>query len=92
MPPLKPLEYEEFEYAKPEALTYEIAMIEPDVFEITGTLVDVLKRNVVVSDMHSFAYMQKVLKDRGIFKELRKMGAKEGSTIIIADTEFEYYD
>ena len=92
LPPLKPLEYEEFEYAKPESLTYEIEQIEPDVFEITGTLVDVLKRNVVVSDMHSFAYMQKVLKDRGIFKELRKMGAKEGSTIVIADTEFEYYD
>ncbi len=92
LPPLKPLEYEEFEYTKPESLTYEIEQIDDDVFEITGSLVEVLKRNVCVTDMHSFAYMQKVLKDRGIFKELKKMGAKEGTTIVIADTEFEYFD
>jgi Obg family GTPase CgtA-like protein len=36
--------------------------------------------------------MQKVLKDRGIFKELRKLGADNGSTIIIGGSEFEFVD
>ena len=92
IPPVQPLEYEEFNYEKPDHLTYEIEEVEPGVFEITGTLVDVLKRNVVVDDMHSFAYMQKVLKDRGIFKELRKMGAEEGSTVIIGGAEFDFVE
>ncbi len=92
IPPVAPLEYEEFNYVKPDRLYYEIEQLEEGVFEITGSLVDVLKRNVVMSDFHSMAYMQKVLKDRGIFKELRKMGATNGSTIIIADSEFEFVD
>lgn len=92
LPPVQPLEYEEFSYEKPDRLTYEIEEIEDGVFEITGTLVDVLKRNVVIDDMHSFSYMQKVLKDRGIFKELRKMGATDGSTIVIGGSEFDFYD
>ena len=66
--------------------------IEPGVFNITGSLVEVLARNVVMNDMHSMAYMQKVLKDRGIFKELRKMGAGEGSTVIIGGTEFDFVE
>ena len=74
LPPPAPLEYEPFVYEKPERLTYEILENDDGSFEIVGTLVDVLSRNVVISDMHSFAYMQKVLKDRGIFKELRAKG------------------
>ena len=42
--------------------------------------------------MHSFAYMQKVLKDRGIFKELRAKGAKNGTAIVIGGIEFEFMD
>lgn len=92
IPPVSPLEFEEFNYVKPDRLTYEIEEIEPGVFNITGSLVEVLSRNVVMNDMHSMAYMQKVLKDRGIFKELRQMGAGEGSTVIIGGTEFDFVD
>ncbi len=91
LPPLKPLEYEEFNYTKPEKLSYEI-MKEGETFVIEGSLVDVLKRNVVLTDMHSLAYMHKVLRDRGIISELRKMGATEKSTIIIGGEEFEFID
>lgn len=91
LPPLKPLEYEEFNYTKPERLSYEI-LKEGETFVIEGTLVDVLKRNVVLTDMHSLAYMHKVLRDRGIISELRKMGATEKSTIIIGGEEFEFID
>ena len=91
MPPLSPLEFEEFKYEKPEKLDYEIYR-EGDTFFVVGTLVEVLKRNVVLSDMHSLAYMHKVLRDRGIIKELRDMGATEKSTINIGGEEFEFVD
>lgn len=91
LPPVKPLEYEEFNYVKPEKLSYEIFK-EGETFVIVGTLVDVLKRNVVMTDMHSLAYMQKVLRDRGVIKELRQMGATDKSNIIIGGEEFELID
>ena len=91
LPPVKPLEFEEFKYEKPDKLYYEI-LKEGETFVIVGTLVEVLKRNVVMTDMHSLAYLHKVLRDRGIIKELRQMGATEKSTIIIGGEEFELLD
>ncbi len=91
LPPVKPLEYEEFNYVKPDRLTYEI-LKEGETYMVIGSLVEVLKRNVVMDDMHSLAYLHKVLKDRGIIDELRKMGATDKSTIIIGGEEFEFVD
>ena len=91
LPPVKPLEFEEFNYVKPERLSYEIFK-EGETFVIVGTLVDVLKRNVVMDDMNSLAYMHKVLRDRGIIKQLREMGATDKSTVIIGGEEFEFID
>ena len=91
LPPVKPLEFEEFNYVKPDRLDYEIFK-EGETFVIEGSLVDVLKRNVVMDDMNSLAYLHKVLKDRGIIKELRKMGATDKSTVIIGGEEFEFVD
>lgn len=91
LPPVKPLEFEEFNYVKPERLDYEIFK-EGETFVIVGTLIDVLKRNVVMDDMHSLAYLHKVLRDRGIIKELRAMGATDKSTVIIGGEEFEFVD
>ena len=91
LPPVKPLEFEEFNYVKPDKLDYEI-LNEGETFVIVGTLVDVLKRNVVMDDMNSLAYLQKVLRDRGIIDKLRKMGANEKSTVIIGGEEFEFVD
>ena len=91
LPPVKPLEFEEFNYVKPDRLEYEIFK-EGETFVIVGTLVDVLKRNVVMDDMHSLAYLHKVLRDRGIIKELRAMGATDKSTVIIGGEEFEFVD
>ncbi len=91
LPPVKPLEFEEFNYVKPERLSYEIFK-EGETFVVVGTLVDVLKRNVVLDDMNSLAYMHKVLRDRGVIAELRKMGATDKSTVIIGGEEFEFVD
>ncbi len=91
LPPVKPLEFEEFNYVKPDRLSYEI-MKEGETFVIVGSLIEVLKRNVVMDDMNSLAYMHKVLRDRGIIKELKNMGATDKSTIIIGGEEFEFVD
>ena len=91
LPPVKPLEFEEFNYTKPERLDWEIFK-EGETFVVVGSLVEVLKRNVVMDDPHSLAYLQKVLKDRGIIDELRKMGAGDKSTVIIGGEEFEFID
>ncbi|MBQ7348765.1 MAG: GTPase ObgE, partial [Clostridia bacterium] len=91
LPPVKPLEFEEFNYVKPERLSFEI-LKEGETYVVVGSLVDVLKRNVVMDDMNSFAYLQKILRDRGVISELRKMGANEKSTIIIGGEEFEFID
>ena len=91
IPKIQKMEFEEFTYKKPERLSYEI-LKEGETFVIIGTLVDVLKRNVTMTDMNSLAYLHKVLRDRGIYQELRKMGASEKSTIIIGGEEFEFWD
>ena len=91
LPPVQPLEFEEFNYVKPDRLDYEIFK-EGETFVIVGSLVDVLKRNVVLDDMHSLAYLHKVLRDRGIIKQLREMGATDKSTVIIGGEEFEFVD
>lgn len=91
LPPVQPMEFEEFNYVKPDRLDYEIFK-EGETFVIVGSLVDVLKRNVVLDDINSLAYLHKVLKDRGIISELRKMGATDKSTVIIGGEEFEFVD
>lgn len=91
LPLLQPMEFEEFNYVKPDRLDYEIFK-EGETFVIVGSLVDVLKRNVVLDDINSLAYLHKVLKDRGIISELRKMGATDKSTVIIGGEEFEFVD
>ena len=90
LPPVQPERFEPFAYAKPEKLDYEIYRDDDGAFVITGTLVDVLARNVVLTDTHSVSYMHKVLRDRGIFKQLKAMGAVNGTTIVLGGTEFEY--
>ena len=61
-------------------------------FLVDGGLVDFLIQNVTISSQESFAFFQKVLKDRGVIDELKRKGMKEGDTVIISDLEFEWMD
>ncbi len=89
LPPKQKLEYDPFVYERPNPNRYEIIIAEDGAFEVVGGFIDELVRGVVLSDFQSFSYFQKVLKDKGIIKELKKMGADETSTIRIKDFEFE---
>lgn len=89
LPPKQKLEYEPFVYERPNPNKYEIVIAEDGAFELVGGFIDELVRGVVLDDSQSFAYFQRVLKDKGIIKELKKMGADENSTIRIKDIDFE---
>ena len=91
LPPKKPLEFTPFVYTRPDQNKYEITRSDDGAFILSGGFIDELVRNVVVSDYTSFAYFQRVLKEKGIIKELKRRGAKEGSIIRVKDTDFEYY-
>ena len=71
---------------------FEIIRREDGAFEVVGGLVDYLARNVVLSSYDSFAFFQKVLKDRGVIDALIEKGMKEGDTVVVADAEFEWVE
>ena len=92
LPEPKPLEYTPVSLDKEVEETFEIEELEEDVFEVTGGLVEILSRKVNLDDYDSFRYFQRVLKDNGVIAELRKRGAKDGSTVIVGDIEFDFVD
>ena len=89
MPPKEKLEFEPFVYERPNPNRYEIVRADDGAYEVVGGFIDELVRGVVLDDPQSFAYFQKVLKDKGIIKELKRLGADENSTIRIKDIDFE---
>jgi len=92
LPPKKKIEFEPFIYTRPDPNRYEIRRDVDGAFLVTGGFIDELIRNIVLNDPTSFAYFQKVLKDKGIIKELKKRGADEKSTIRIGDIDFDMID
>ena len=89
LPPKEKLEFEPFVYERPNPNKYEIIIADDGAYEVVGGYIDELVRGVVLSDFQSFSYFQKALKDKGVIKELKKMGADENSVIRIKDIEFE---
>lgn len=90
LPPVQRVESDEtFTYRKSGDLGFEIYLDE-DVYVVVGTLVDMLCRNVVLSDPDSMAYFQKILREKGVISKLIEMGVKEGDTISIGEVEFDF--
>lgn len=92
LPALVPEIHDFYEYKKPDKTSYEIVRDCDGAFVVIGGFVDELIRNIVLSDPDSFAYFQKIIKTKGILKELKKNGAKVGDTIRIGDVDFEMED
>ncbi len=91
LPPVEPIRpNEEFEYRADDNLDFQIEKGEDGVYIVFGGLVDMLCRNVVLNNPDSMLYFQKVLRLRGVIKELTKMGCKEGDTVSIGDVEFDF--
>ncbi|MBQ7579659.1 MAG: GTPase ObgE [Clostridia bacterium] len=92
LPPKKALDFEPFEYTRPDPNRYEIKRADDGAFVVTGGFIDELIRNIVLDDPTSFAYFQKVLKEKGIIKELKRRGASENSTIRIGSVDFDFVE
>lgn len=89
LPPAEPIPADEFEYDTPDVNEFFIDKDEEEnVWYVTGGLVDMLERNVVLSDPDSMAYFQKVLKDKGVIRELKKRGVAENDTVVVGNVEF----
>jgi len=95
--PITELEISEDEMYIPEEkrFTYDITVENNaeegyDVYVIEGTFVDRLLSAVNVNDADSLRYFHKVLRNKGIFDELREMGIKDGDMVRLNDFEFEY--
>ncbi len=91
LPKKEAADFTPFVFKRPDENKYEISRDDDGAFVLSGGFIDELVRNIVVDDYTSFAYFQKVLKEKGIIKELKKRGIKEGSIIRVKDTDFVYY-
>lgn len=90
---LEPIEpFPEEEIYTYEEETYEIEKIAQDVFDVHGTYIDRLVDSVFTDDMDSMRFFHRSLKDKGIIKELKKLGIKNGDTVILGDIEFDYVE
>ncbi len=91
LPPAEPIPADEFEYERPDVNEFEVYKDEEEnCWYVTGGLVDMLERNVVLSDPDSMAYFQKVLKDKGVIRELKKRGVAENDAVVVGGVEFEF--
>lgn len=90
LPAAQPIEADEnFTYRKSGNLDYEIYR-DGEAYVIVGALVDMLCRNVALNDAESMAYFQKILREKGVIAELKRMGINEKDTVIVGDVEFEF--
>ena len=92
LPPKKAIDFEPFEYTRPDPNKYVITREDDGAFVVSGGFIDELIRNIVLDDPTSFAYFQKVLKEKGIIKELKRRGANENSTIRIGSVDFDFVE
>lgn len=91
LPPPQPIPADDFEYERADVNEFRINKDEQEnVWYVTGGLVDMLERNVVLSDPDSMAYFQKVLKDKGVISALRAAGVQEDDTVVIGGVEFSF--
>ena len=86
---------EEERYIPPEKrFTYEISVEDNEegtkTYVIEGSFVDRLLHAVNIHDADSLRYFHKVLRNKGIFDEVREMGIKDGDFMRLNDFEFEY--
>ncbi len=63
-----------------------------DVFVVAGPLVEKLFGSVNFDDDESMGYFERTLRREGVIDALREMGAGEGSTVRMDETEFDFVE
>jgi len=85
------VEQEETLYSYTKKLSYEVRK-DDGIYILEGSLIDKLLRMVNIDDPDSFAYLQKVLENNGVFETLKEQGIKDGDTVKIGALEFDYIE
>ena len=94
--PIKDLEISEDERFIPEEkrFTYDVSIEDGEdgnkVYVVYGSFVDRLLNSVNIHDADSLRYFHKVLRNKGVFDNLREMGIEDGDIVKLNDFEFEY--
>ncbi|MBQ9858999.1 MAG: Obg family GTPase CgtA, partial [Oscillospiraceae bacterium] len=92
---LPPIQVFEPEYVEPEPqmsgsvdeLTIEV---EDGVYHVEGMWLDRLLDSVNFGDRESFMYLDRTLRNSGLFDRLEEMGINEGDIVALYELEFEY--
>lgn len=92
LPPTEPIYIEQYVEEEKDYRSFHVSIADDGAYIVEGGLIDLLSRNVVLSDYESFRYFQKQLKDKGVISALRKKGIQEGDTVRIEGIEFEYME
>lgn len=90
LPPPRIFDEQPLEAEMPEG-PFEIRR-EKNVFVVEGNAMQRLIDSVNFSDEESLSWFHRALRSRGIIDALREAGATEGSTVRIADMEFDFID
>lgn len=90
LPPLHALEFEPFVFEEADPDSFTLTRADDGAFVLSGEMIERLARTVVLEDRDSFMYFQKRLDSGGVTKALKKAGIKNGDTVRILDTEFNY--
>jgi GTP-binding protein len=89
--PVTEMEISEEERFVPEEkrFTYTIRK-EDNTFYVEGSFVDRLLASVNVNDPNELRYFHRVLKNKGVFDDLKEMGIQDGDFVNLNGFEFEY--
>lgn len=61
-----------------------------DYYVVGGAWIDKIMGSVNTDDYESRLYMDRMLKNAGVYDRLEQMGVEEGSIVVIGEIEFEY--
>ncbi len=76
----------------PHDTSFEIIKEEEGVFVVEGALPEKLINSTNFTDYESTQYLQRALIKTGIIDALKEKGAKEGDTIIIDESQFDFIE
>lgn len=91
LPKVQPEEYEQFIYEPVRENEFEVELIEGEFF-VKGSLINKLARRVVLTDVESFRWFQKMLRINGVIDKLKELGIKEGDSVNFLDKSFTYME
>ena len=90
--------FEAVEVVSPESIIrsesdkFTVKRIGEGIFEVEGDLPEKLVNSTNFTDYESLQYLQRALVKSGIVDALREKGAKEGDTVIIDESQFDFID